>query len=139
MQFNDHLTYGDVFLQNEVEFSKYNFEEASISFWQSAFEGAEQEATRLIAAELPLPAYNFALKASHAFNMLDARGAISTTARVDLIHRIKALSCLSAEAYLKKREVLGFPPSYPYRTTTCCPYLFTRTTCLLKSYRRLPL
>lgn len=107
--FNDKLTYGDVFLQNEVEWSRYNFEEANIDLWKDAFTHAEQEAKRLIEKDLPIPAYNFALKASHAFNMLDARSAISTTARVDLIHRIKALACLSAAAYLKKRESLEFP------------------------------
>jgi glycyl-tRNA synthetase len=107
--FNDELTYGQVFLQNEVEWSRYNFEESSVEFWRHAFEDAEKEAKRLIAKGLSIPAYNFALKASHAFNMLDARGAISVTARVDLIHRIKALACLSAEVYLARRQELGFP------------------------------
>lgn len=109
IQFNDELTYGEVFLQNEVEWSRYNFEEADSIFWRNAFDGAERESKRLVEIGLSIPAYNFALKASHAFNMLDARGAISTTARVDLIHRIKALACLSAKTYLEKRQELGFP------------------------------
>ncbi len=108
-QFNKELTYGEVFLQNEVEWSRYNFEESTPALWHHAFNDAEKEAKKLIEKGLPIPAYNFALKASHAFNMLDARGAISTTARVDLIHRIKALACLSAKLYLEKRQELGFP------------------------------
>ncbi|MBM3193813.1 MAG: glycine--tRNA ligase subunit beta [Chlamydiae bacterium] len=107
--FNDKLTYGEVFLQNEVEWSHYNFEESTIGVWKTAFEDAEKESKRLCEQGLSIPAYNFALKASHAFNMLDARGAISTTARVDLIHRIKSLACEAAKAYLTKRESLGFP------------------------------
>jgi glycyl-tRNA synthetase len=107
--FNNELTYGEVFLQNEVEWSQYNFEESTIGLWKTAFDDAERESKRLVELGLSIPAYNFALKASHAFNMLDARGAISTTARVDLIHRIKSLACEAAKAYLAKRESLGFP------------------------------
>jgi glycyl-tRNA synthetase len=109
IQFNNELTYGEVYLQNEVEWSKYNFEESSVELWKKAFEDAESESKRLSQLGLSIPAYNFALKASHAFNMLDARAAISVTARVDLIHRIKSLACLSAKSYLDKREELGFP------------------------------
>jgi glycyl-tRNA synthetase len=109
IQFNNELTYGEVYLQNEVEWSKYNFEESNVELWKKAFEDAESESKRLSQLGLSIPAYNFALKASHAFNMLDARGAISVTSRVDLIHRIKSLACLSAKSYLDKREELGFP------------------------------
>lgn len=109
IQWNDDLTYGDIYHRNEVEWSHYNFEKASTEMWFRHFEDYEKEAKRLIQENLPLPAYDFIMKASHAFNMLDARGVISVTERTGYIARIRDLSCLIAQAYVKSREQLGFP------------------------------
>jgi len=103
------VTYGDVFLQNEKEMSRYNFELAQTKQVSSAFDAAEQQAARLLAEHLPLPAYEQVLKASHAFNLLDARGAISVTERQRFILRIRDLAKAVAEAYYASREALGFP------------------------------
>lgn len=109
VQYNDRLTYGDVFLVSEIESSHYNFEEANTEMWKRHFEDFERESKKVGEAGFPTIAYDFAIKASHAFNILDARSAISTTARVDLIHRIKNLACQAAKSYLKKRHDIGFP------------------------------
>jgi glycyl-tRNA synthetase alpha chain len=103
------VTYGDVFHQNEVEQSAYNFEEANIELLFEAFDNMEKESQRLIEAGLPLPAYEQMLRASHAFNLLDARHAISVTERQRYILRIRGLSRAVAEAYYEAREKLGFP------------------------------
>jgi glycyl-tRNA synthetase alpha chain len=103
------LTYGDVFHQNEVEQSTYNFEHSNQPMLFSFFDNYESEAKRLIEAELALPAYEMILKAAHTFNLLDARGAISVTERAAYIGRIRALSRLIAQAYYASREKLGFP------------------------------
>ncbi|AJC20001.1 glycine--tRNA ligase subunit alpha [Pandoraea pulmonicola] len=103
------LTYGDVFHQNEVEQSTYNFEHSNQSMLFGFFDNYESEAKRLIEAELALPAYEMILKAAHTFNLLDARGAISVTERAAYIGRIRALSRLIAQAYYASREKLGFP------------------------------
>jgi len=103
------VTYGDVFHQNEVEQSQYNFEHANVDFLFSLFGNYESEARRLIEVELPLPAYEMVLKAGHTFNLLDARGAISVTERATYIGRIRNLSRLVARAYHDSREALGFP------------------------------
>jgi len=103
------VTYGDVFHQNEVEMSTYNFEQADVGILFSQFDYCESESQRLIAAGLPLPAYEMVLKASHAFNLLDARHAISVTERARFIGRVRALSRAVAEAYFQSREALGFP------------------------------
>ncbi|EKD53697.1 MAG: hypothetical protein ACD_60C00160G0019 [uncultured bacterium] len=103
------VTYGDVFHQNEVEMSAYNFEYAPIDVLQSQFHTYEQESKRLIEANLPLPAYEMALKASHTFNLLDARRAISVTERQQYILKIRRLTKMVAESYFKTRESLGFP------------------------------
>ncbi len=105
------LTYGDVYHQNEVEQSRYNFEYSNTQFLFSLFTNYESEAKRLIAEEqeLTLPAYEMILKAAHTFNLLDARGAISVTERAAYIGRIRALSRLVAQAYYESREKLGFP------------------------------
>jgi glycyl-tRNA synthetase alpha chain len=106
------LTYGDVFHQNEVEQSTYNFEYANTEFLFSLFANYEAEAKRLMAVEdksLTLPAYEMILKAAHSFNMLDARGAISVTERAAYIGRIRNLSRGVAQAYYDSREKLGFP------------------------------
>ncbi|MCF7806532.1 MAG: glycine--tRNA ligase subunit beta [Simkaniaceae bacterium] len=109
MQYNHMLTYGDVFHRNEVEFSTYNFEQATVDMWQKHFEDFEKEAQHLLQHDLPLPAYDFVIKASHAFNMLEARGAISTTERMRLILRIRHLAKQVAEKYIATRANQGFP------------------------------
>ena len=103
------LTYGDVYLQNEVEQSRYNFDESNVAELFRLFALFEAEAKRLLEAKLPLPGYEMILKAAHTFNLLDARGAISVTERAAHIGRLRALSRLVAQAYYESREALGFP------------------------------
>ena len=103
------VTYRDVFHQNEVEQSAYNFEHADVDFLFSLFDQCEKDSTRLIEAGLPLPAYEQVLKASHAFNLLDARHAISVTERQRFILRVRTLARAVAQAYYDAREALGFP------------------------------
>jgi glycyl-tRNA synthetase alpha chain len=103
------LTYGDVYHQNEVEQSTYNFEHANVDLLFTFFGSYEAEAKRMIEAKLALPAYELVLKAGHTFNLLDARGAISVTERAAYIGRIRALSRLVAQSYYESREALGFP------------------------------
>ena len=103
------VTYGDVFHQNEVEQSTYNFEFANVPELFHGFDVCEGEASKLIAAGLPLPAYEQVCKASHAFNLLDARRAISVTERQRYILRVRTLARAVAEAYVAQREKLGFP------------------------------
>ncbi len=103
------VTYGDVFHQNEVEMSTYNFEHADVDALFAAFDNCESESKKLIEAGLPLPAYEMVLKASHLFNLLDARHAISVTERARFIGRVRTLSRAVAEAYYAAREALGFP------------------------------
>jgi glycyl-tRNA synthetase len=99
LDYNETLSYADVFLQGEKEYSEYNFEQASIEMWKKRFDESEKECKKLLELKLSIPAYDMAIEASHSFNMLDARGAISTTARVSMIHRVKDLCCLSAKIY----------------------------------------
>lgn len=103
------VTYGDVFHQNEVEMSIYNFEQANVDILFKQFYIYEQESLRLIELGLPLPAYEMVMKASHTFNLLDARRAISVTERQQHILKIRRLSKAVAEAYYQAREKLGFP------------------------------
>ncbi len=103
------ITYGDVFHQNEVEQSTFNFEHADVEFLLQQFNFYEKEAKCLIEAKLALPAYEMVLKASHTFNLLDARKAISVTERQSYILRVRELAKLVAEAYYESREALGFP------------------------------
>jgi glycyl-tRNA synthetase alpha chain len=103
------LSYGDVFHQNEVEQSTYNFEHSNTDLLFQAFNNHESEAKRLIELSLTLPAYEQIMKASHSFNLLDARGAISVTERAAYIGRVRTLSRLVAQAYYDSREKLGFP------------------------------
>jgi glycyl-tRNA synthetase alpha chain len=103
------VTYRDVFHQNEVEQSAYNFEHADVDFLFQLFDQCERDSTRLIEAGLPLPAYEQVLKASHAFNLLDARHAISVTERQRYILRVRTLARAVAQAYYDAREALGFP------------------------------
>jgi len=103
------VTYGDVFHQNEVEMSHFNFEEADVTQLFAQFDHCEAESERLIAKGLPLPAYEMVMKASHAFNLLDARHAISVTERQRFILRVRSLARAVAQAYFDARLKLGFP------------------------------
>ena len=103
------VTYGDVFLQNEIEMSHFNFEDANIELLFSQFDTFEKESQTLIAKKRPLPAYEYVLKASHTFNLLDARGAVSVTERQRYILRVRTLAKAVADIYLQSRHALGFP------------------------------
>ncbi|WP_353980549.1 glycine--tRNA ligase subunit alpha [Salinicola endophyticus] len=103
------VTYGDVYLQNEREQSAYNFEHADVPYLFEAFDHCEGECNKLLAANLPLPAYEQVLKASHTFNLLDARHAISVTERQRYILRVRTLARDVAHAYYASREAAGFP------------------------------
>ena len=103
------VTYGDVFLQNERELSAYNFDFADIEFLFTAFDQYEKDAERLIEAKLPLPAYEMVMKASHTFNLLDARKAISVTERQRYILRVRTLARGVAKSYFESRMAAGFP------------------------------
>ncbi len=103
------VTYGDVFHQNEVEMSAYNFEQAPVDNLFQQFDHLETESKHLIEVSLPLPAYEMMIKASHAFNLLDARHAISVTERARFIGRVRGLARAVAQAYYDRREALGFP------------------------------
>jgi glycyl-tRNA synthetase alpha chain len=105
----DGVTYGDVYHQNEVEQSTYNFEQSNVEMLFEHFNQYEREAKRLVEAGLPLPSYEMVLKCSHTFNLLDARGAISVTERAAYIGRVRTLARLVAQAYYESRERLGFP------------------------------
>jgi glycyl-tRNA synthetase len=109
MKWNEELTFREIVYPSEVEWSTYNFEEATTAMWLRHFEDYEGEAKTLIAKHLPLPAYDFVIKASHAFNMLDARGAISVTERTGYITRIRDLARLIAIEYTSSREKLNYP------------------------------
>jgi glycyl-tRNA synthetase alpha chain len=106
---NNVVTYGDVYHQNEVEQSRYNFEHSNVEMLLRHFNEYEAEAKRLIAEGLVLPGFEMVMKCSHSFNMLDARGAISVTERATYIGRVRTLSRLVAQAYHDSREALGFP------------------------------
>jgi glycyl-tRNA synthetase alpha chain len=103
------VTYGDIYHQNEVEMSRYNFELANTDSLFDWFDTCEQESQKLIEAGLPIPAYEMTMKASHAFNLLDARGSISVTERQAYILRVRTLSRTVAQAFFESREALGFP------------------------------
>jgi len=109
LQWIEGISYRDVFHQNEVEQSKYNFEHADVAELLRRFDAHERECQRLLELGLPLPAYEQMLKGSHTFNLLDARRAISVTERQRYILRVRTLARAVAEAYYKAREALGFP------------------------------
>ena len=109
LQYADGITYRDVFFQNEVEQSRFAFDESNVTKLFELFTFFESEAKRLLDTKLPLPGYEMILKAAHTFNLLDARGAISVTERQAYIGRIRDLSRLVAKAYVESREALGFP------------------------------
>ena len=109
LKWNDTVTYRDMFHQNEVEQSTYNFEKADVAMLLSLFTSYEAEAKRIVAEKLVLPAYECCIKCSHLFNLLDARGAISVTERTGYIGRIRTLARLCSQAYIEQREAMGFP------------------------------
>jgi len=103
------ITYGDIHHRTEVQFSTYNFEEADVSMLRATFQAYETESKRLVDKGLVLPAYDYCIKSSHLFNLLDARGAISVAERTGYIGRVRALARLCADGYLVEREKLGHP------------------------------
>lgn len=103
------IKYGDVFHQNEVEMSTFNFQEADVNHLFAHFDFCESEAERLVSLELSLPAYEFVMKASHTFNLLDARHAISVTERQRYILRVRTIARAAAKGYVAARAKLGFP------------------------------
>ena len=109
LTWTDNLKYGDVYLQNEIEQSSYNFEHSDADFLFQAFTAHEKQANYLISKHLALPAYEQVLKAAHSFNLLDARGSISITERAEYIGRIRNLARNVASSYLLSRANLGFP------------------------------
>jgi glycyl-tRNA synthetase alpha chain len=109
LAWTDGITYGDIHHRTEVQFSTYNFEEADVSMLRATFEAYEGESKRLVDKGLVLPAYDYCIKSSHLFNLLDARGAISVAERTGYIGRVRALARLCAEGYLVEREKLGHP------------------------------
>lgn len=109
IQWNDELTYGDIYMQAEIENSTYNFEASSSELLFKLFELYQQEAEQLMGKELVLPSYDYVLKCSHAFNLLDARGVISVTERTRYIRQVRGLARKVAQLYLDQREKLGFP------------------------------
>jgi len=106
---NDEITYGEIFHQAEVEFSRFNFEEADVAKMIEFFNAYEAEAEKLIGKDLVLPAYDYCLKCSHVFNLLDARKAISVSERTRYIGRIRNIVRNVAEAYVAQRKNMGFP------------------------------
>ena len=109
LRWNTHFSYGDLYHQNEVEQSAYNFQQADVNTLFSRFDACESACRTLLDSELPLPAYEQILQASHSFNLLDARRAIGVTERARYIGRVRALARSVAQSYLASRERLGFP------------------------------
>jgi glycyl-tRNA synthetase alpha chain len=109
IKWDSNINYGDVFLQNEIEQSSYNFDHSNPDFLLSSFNNYEKEAANLVKKKLSLPAYEQVLKAAHTFNLLDARGVIGVTERAKYIAKIRNISRHVAKAYLNSRMVLGFP------------------------------
>ncbi|MBA3010191.1 MAG: glycine--tRNA ligase subunit alpha [Proteobacteria bacterium] len=115
LKWNDTITYRDVYHQQEVEQSTYNFEVADVDLLFDLFTKYEAEAHRIIARGLVIPAYEYCLKCSHTFNLLDARGAISVTERTGYIKRIRDIARVASQAYLSQRQELGHPLLNPGR------------------------
>ncbi|HEY9736030.1 MAG TPA: glycine--tRNA ligase subunit alpha [Trichocoleus sp.] len=109
IQWNDHITYGDVHMQGEIEHSTYNFDESDPELLFTLFNLYQKEAEQLMGKGLVLPAYDYVLKCSHTFNLLDARGVISVTERTRYIRQVRGLARQVAQLYLQQREALGFP------------------------------
>lgn len=109
LQWDDRLTYADIFQRNEFEWSTYNFDQADTALWRRHMDDFRQEARSLFSKGLPLPALDFVMKASHAFNILDARGVVSVTERTGIIADIRDLARQAAEGYLAERKAIGYP------------------------------
>ena len=109
IMWNNSLKYGDIYLQNEIEQSKYNFEHSDADRLFSLFDAYQKEVDNCINAELVLPAYDYVLKCSHTFNLLDARGVISKDERINFINRVRTMASAVASLYVKQREKLGYP------------------------------
>ncbi|MBQ4647203.1 MAG: glycine--tRNA ligase subunit alpha [Candidatus Gastranaerophilales bacterium] len=109
IKWNNELKYGDIYLQNEIEQSKYNFEYSTPESLFKMFDLASQEANKCMEAGIVLPAYDWVLKCSHTFNLLDARGVISKDERINFINRVRTLAAGVAKLYVDQREKLGFP------------------------------
>jgi len=109
LKWNENITYGDIHHRAEVEFSIYNFETADTKILRNLFDIYEKESLRIAENGLILPAYDYCLKCSHTFNLLDARGAISVAERTSYIGRVRSLARLCAEGYLKQRQEIGYP------------------------------
>ncbi|MGF1523044.1 MAG: glycine--tRNA ligase subunit alpha [Leptolyngbyaceae cyanobacterium] len=109
IQWNDALTYGDVYMQSEIEHSQYNFDESDAELLFTLFTLYQKEAEQLMDKGLVLPSYDYVLKCSHTFNLLDARGVISVTERTRYIRQVRSLARRVAQLYLEQREALGFP------------------------------
>jgi glycyl-tRNA synthetase alpha chain len=109
LEWAEGISYGEIHHQDEVQFSKYNFEESDPEMLIKMFDMFENECTKLVDKDLPLVAYEYCLKSSHTFNLLDARGAIGVSERASYIGRVRTMANLCAVSYLKEREKLGFP------------------------------
>jgi glycyl-tRNA synthetase alpha chain len=109
IMWNKTLKYGDVYLQNEIEQSGYNFEHADVGMLFELFSQYEDEANKMIELKLPRPAYDYILKCSHTFNLLDARGVISVTDRNGYISKIRLMARKVASLYIEQREAANFP------------------------------
>ena len=109
IMWNNTLKYGDIYLQNEIEQSKYNFEYSDADRLFALFDAYQKEVDNCINAELVLPAYDYVLKCSHTFNLLDARGVISKDERINFINRVRTMASGVAKLYVEQREKLGFP------------------------------
>ena len=109
LEWTHGIRYGDIHHRSEIEGSRYNFDEADVEMLFRLFDMYEAECRRIVERKLVLPAYDYCLKCSHSFNLLDARGAISVTARAGYIARVRNLARACAEAYCKQREEMGYP------------------------------
>jgi glycyl-tRNA synthetase alpha chain len=112
LAWTDAIAYGDIHHESEVQFSRYNFEQADVAMLMNAFQSYEAESKRLLARtdqRLTLPAYDYCIKSSHVFNLLDARGAISVAERTGYIARVRALARRCAERYIEERAEMGHP------------------------------
>lgn len=109
IQWNDQIKYGDIFHKAEYEHSVYSFELADMDLLKSLFDSYEREALRILDKDLVMPAYDYILKCSHTFNVLDARGAVSVSQRASFISRVRNLARIAAEKFVKQREALDFP------------------------------
>lgn len=109
LEWTEGISYGELFHQNEVQASTYNFEESDPEMLRGMFDSFEKECNRLVERKLPIPAYEYCLKCSHTFNLLDARGAIGVAERANYIARVRTMANGCAASYLENREQLGFP------------------------------